>query len=248
MYTLGALEPGERAAVERHIATCDRCSAAVAEAERLVAVLPLSVEPIAPSPQLRERVLARVDEDLRTYPSRPQRADERGARREAWYSGLVRAWHGLGALSPAIALVSLVLLVAVAGYAWSLQRQVAQQRAEVAFLSRPDLRTATLPGTSLVAPGAQAKLITAPAGNTALLALSGLKPLGPDQTYQFWLIRDGQATPAGLFNVDPQGMGSLFVQANSPLNTYQQAGITVEPAGGSRVPNVKAMQFVGPLQ
>jgi anti-sigma factor RsiW len=63
-YVLGALEPAERRQVREHLADCPACAAEVAELEGLPALLDrvrpedLQAAPVAPSPDLFDRVLA----------------------------------------------------------------------------------------------------------------------------------------------------------------------------------------------
>jgi anti-sigma factor RsiW len=62
-YVDGELEPAERAAVERHLATCEACRAEVA----LLSLVEQSLQYLArpePSEAMRERLLARVAADL----------------------------------------------------------------------------------------------------------------------------------------------------------------------------------------
>jgi anti-sigma factor RsiW len=62
-YVDGELEPAERAAVERHLATCEACRAEVA----LLSMVEQSLQSLArpePSEAMRERLLARVAADL----------------------------------------------------------------------------------------------------------------------------------------------------------------------------------------
>jgi anti-sigma factor RsiW len=68
-YALGALEPAERAAVERHLRTCPSCAADAAEFAALppllalVAPEDLDAEPAEPSPGLFERMAAAAAKD-----------------------------------------------------------------------------------------------------------------------------------------------------------------------------------------
>jgi anti-sigma-K factor RskA len=94
-YMLGALEPGEAAEFERHLAGCERCHAEMRWFEPAVQTLPESVERQKPPRSLRENLMAEV------------RADVRPAKkpRPRW------SWR------PAMAFAAMVLVVAaVAGY------------------------------------------------------------------------------------------------------------------------------------
>src|SRR5205814_8883171 len=60
-YLADAIDADERAELESHLATgCPRCAGALAEAEAILARLSLALDPIAPSPQARERLLQRI--------------------------------------------------------------------------------------------------------------------------------------------------------------------------------------------
>src|SRR5690242_20512376 len=59
-YTLGALEPAEVDAVERHLETCPRCRALVARARVLSDAFLLAVPQIAPPSDLRDRLMRRI--------------------------------------------------------------------------------------------------------------------------------------------------------------------------------------------
>ena len=73
-------------------------------------------------------------------------------------------------------------------------------------------------------------------GDHGTLVVDSLAPLGQDQQYQLWLIQDGERTDGGVFSVNPEGYGSLWVETPQPLSSYSAFGITIEPAGGSPGP------------
>lgn len=101
-YLLGALEPGEAAEVEQHLAACEECRSELEWLRPAVRTLPESVERVEPPAQLRSRIMAEVE------------ADAGRKRSGIRLGGRMRA---LG-LRPAVGLAALALLVAgVAGYA-----------------------------------------------------------------------------------------------------------------------------------
>ena len=79
-------------------------------------------------------------------------------------------------------------------------------------------------------------LVISSDGEHGTLVVDGLPPLDASQQYQLWLIQDGQRTSGGIFSVDGEGYGSLWITSPKPLISYQAVGITVEPAGGSPAP------------
>jgi anti-sigma-K factor RskA len=60
-YVLGALDPGETAAFEQHLAGCDVCRAEVEQLQGLPALLDRAAPPIEVPPGLRERTFAAVE-------------------------------------------------------------------------------------------------------------------------------------------------------------------------------------------
>jgi len=56
-YALDALEPDERAAFEEHLAGCESCREQLVELQAAAAGLAWAVEPSAPAPELRNRIL-----------------------------------------------------------------------------------------------------------------------------------------------------------------------------------------------
>ncbi|MER3408294.1 MAG: hypothetical protein C4292_06095, partial [Nitrososphaera sp.] len=215
------------------------CRRLAAEAEGMVNMLPQMVEPVIPSPQLKHKLMARIDADLtaphaRLYlPVPPLSLSERLAT-------LMRTW------SPAIALASLVLVVA--WWNWTLQNELQRTRAELFAIVNPTSHLALLSPGAAAPKDAQAKLYVTPSSSSALLVVAGLKPLGPDQTYEFWLMRGGQAKPEGIFNVDEHGNGRLLVQSTEPIGNFDQVGITIEKAGGAQIPTLSQLVFAGSIR
>ncbi len=100
-YLLGALEPGEAAELEQHLAGCEDCRDDLEWLRPAVLMLPESVERLEPPARLRSRVMDEV---------------EAGAGRKRSGIRLGGRVRALG-LRPAIGLAALALLVAgVAGY------------------------------------------------------------------------------------------------------------------------------------
>jgi anti-sigma-K factor RskA len=102
-FLLGALEPGEAAELERHLAGCEECQTELEWLRPAVQLLPESVERVEAPPELRGRLMEQVRSEAEGAPE-PQRA---------------RRWSVAGwSLRPIAGLAALVLVVAaVAAYA-----------------------------------------------------------------------------------------------------------------------------------
>ena len=276
IYALGALPREERQAVDRHLAGCASCRALAAEALAAVRTLQFAVEPVTPAPEMKQRMLARIQADLAANSQAVQpRGDGQAANdsampRTATPAVPARPRVEAPKVSPptrvrpelprpivaplrfrwawaSVAMAAMALVVVLGWWGLMQQGELATARAQLELLGRPDVRVVTIPSAR---PGqtAQAKLFVAPDSSTALLAVNGLQPLTSQQTYEFWLIRNGQAMPAGTFNVSAGGSGRILVQSTEPLGQFDQAGITVEKAGGSPTPTLEALVVVGSLR
>lgn len=104
-YLLGALEPGEAAALEQHLAGCEQCRAELEWLRPAVQTLPEAVEPTEPPAGLRARIMGEIE------------ADAKAKQKEASGFGWKRRSPGLRPLA-GLAVVAL-LATAVAGYALS---------------------------------------------------------------------------------------------------------------------------------
>ncbi len=124
LYVLGALEPNERAEFERHLQSCDECTAEVRSLGGVVAALPHGVPLVDPPASLRSRVMA-VTGRSTTIPANVVALPARPVRTRSWMS--TAGWLSAAALF----LVSLGL----GGYSMSLQREISGLRTEVGDLN-----------------------------------------------------------------------------------------------------------------
>ncbi len=238
-YALGALTDDERKQVEAYIAADPDARARLEEMMRVSSALSQSIEPVDPPASLKKSLMDRV------------RADARPRRPAFNLSQLLASfWPRPGAgLSPVIALLSLVLLIAVGGWAISLNNEVTRLREETSALRRelmaqrkmlaqiaaPGARIIDISGTEHQ-PNAHGQFIARADGSSAVLTVTGLAPLEPGQVYQFWLIRGDTPVSAGLLEVDEDGWAVMQITADVSPGSFNAIGVSVEPEGGSELP------------
>ncbi len=217
-YAIGCLDQDEVALVAQHLATCAVCRAEWRAHQAVAAQLALAAPDAAPSPDLKRRLMARVQ------PSRPAVPPAEESWRQRLAQRLQPAWPVLGLaalLVIAVLTVSNILL-------W--QQLNAPQPTPQA------LRTIHLVGTD-AAPDALATIVVSADGRNGVLAVDGLPSLDAQHQYQLWLINSaGQRTSGAIFSVDEEGYGTATIEAPQPLLTYPAFGVTVEPFGGSPGP------------
>lgn len=212
-YMLGALEEDERAAFERHLASCRHCQARERWLRASVDVLPSSVEQIEPPPELRERLMETVRREAETPPE-PARPAARPSR-----TGL-RAWLGSLSLRPATALAGVVLLLAAGALGYALGNGDGGGSAT----------------TTIAAQGASATGTIVRTGDAGVLRVSNL-PQREGRIYEVWLVQDGKPVPSGLFQVTREGTGSAGIPRG--LDESTQVMVSSEPSGGSKTPTTK---------
>jgi anti-sigma-K factor RskA len=251
LYVLGALEPAERSEFERHLETCDACTAEVRSLAAVTAQLPHGVPLVDPPPSLRGRVMAvtgrstSAPHNVVTLPPRP--------RARSWVS--TAGWLSAAAL--------LLVSLGLGSYSMNLQREIAGLRTEVsdlnarlnqseqrvtvaarlvaladqrmAVLTAPDLTQVDLQGQAPVAPRASGRAFYSRSRGLVFTA-SDLPPLRAGRAYQLWLVTAQQPVSAGLLDLD--AAGRVTQAFNTPPDVARPVAIAVteEPAGGVAAP------------
>ncbi len=233
LYALGALDGDDRAKVERRLATDAQARALLAEMQETVGALHANIPSVEPPARAKTRVLSRVDASLYTVTA-PTKTENMAQR-------LLRM------LWPVLAVASLAIAIGVGLWAISLQQQLAQAQQELAIVQAPGVRVTTLLPVETAPQTAQISFIAAPDQQRGVLTVAGLPQVATNQTYQFWLLKGGQPVSAGLLTVDASGSGKLIVTASEAIGNYQQAGLTVEPAGGSSSPTLANLVTLGQI-
>jgi anti-sigma-K factor RskA len=211
-YALGVLDEAEKQMVKQHLVGCNNCRTELNTFQDVVEQLALPLAITSPPANLKRQLLERVQPAFGKQPLvrrlfRPQ-------------------------LRPAWGFVSLLLIVALAItglFFW-------QQANQPPVLVEPHgMRAIALSNTD-AAPQASGFVVIGADGRNGALVVDKLPPLGPDQAYQLWLIRDEQHTSGALFTVDESGYGGVRILAPDSLLDYSAARITIEPAEGSSLP------------
>jgi anti-sigma-K factor RskA len=242
-YALGVLDDDDRAACEAHLrqATHEGCLEALRKASAAVALIPSSLEPVAPAVgtwtaiegAIGEVTHAAIDGQGDTTPVRA-----RPSRRRVAQAG----W-----LVAAAAIVAVVILLRdrqqLAASAADEQIRRAQCITELelqrgdARLRQDAIAMLQRPGTRLVALAPQgdtppANLIYRTDEIRVFVVGSGLRaPRG--KALQLWAVRGEQQIPQGLLSGDSSGAvhtGEIAAIREGKLDAF---GVTVEPAGGA---------------
>jgi anti-sigma-K factor RskA len=219
-YALSCLDEDEAALVTAHLAVCQVCSTELRAYQAVGEALPLAVSTAEPPPVIKQRLMTQIQQS-RTTPPEPQ---------PTWWQRLGQEFRRI---SPAWGLASLVLIVALLVSNLVLLQQV--NHLTTATSQPVAARIVTMQHTE-AAPDATGVLVLSKNGEYGTLMVDHLPPLSQDQQYQLWLIKDGKRTSGGVFSVNGDGYGSLWVISPEWLSNYSALGITIEPTGGSPGP------------
>jgi anti-sigma-K factor RskA len=219
-YALGTLEGEEAIQVADHLAICQGCRAELSAYEAVIGRLALAAPDAAPPPELKQKVMGALQ---------TPRPEPLGELHRSWWQRLVGLFQAAG---PAWGFASIVLVaLLVASNLWWWQRADRDEP----MITPGGMQVVALAGTDAAA-GAVGTLVINGDGEYGTLVVDGLPPLDEDHQYQLWLIRDSQRTSGGVFSVNPEGYGALWISSVEPLSSYPAFGITAEPAGGSPGP------------
>lgn len=219
-YVLGSLQEEEAIQVAEHLDSCPRCRAELLSYQAVADQLALAAPDAIPPARLKQQILRQLQT--------PRLESAVEPRRSGWQR-MVDLFQRAG---PAWGLASLALFVLlVLSNLWWWQ----QADREDPLVTPGGMHVVAMVGTD-AAPAAVGTLVISGDGEYGTLVVDGLPALDPDHQYQLWLIRDGQRASGGIFSVNPEGYGALWISSPEPLSSYSAFGITIEPEGGSPGP------------
>lgn len=217
---LGAAEPSEVARVEAHAAECAICREELAGLRDAAGLLAVSVPQEEPPPGLKDSIMrvVRAEAAERAEQEEPAPVRAPRPRRARWLPGL-RPWPALAVVAAAAALL----------LAWNITLQV---RDGGGSGSGPVVASLPVSGTA-AAPGVTGRVIYVPDEDTLVMRLSRLPALDRGDAYQLWVLKNGTARSAGLF--EPTGPAQAQTVAVG-LAGADGLAVTAQPRTSRTVP------------
>ena len=216
-YLLGALAPDESTGFEAHLAACDTCRSDLDDLRVAADALPMSVQPVAPPPALKARIMAVVNSEAELLAAAGARADtvEAAPRADVRRRRSLGGWFS----RPGLALACALALLVVGGLGGVL-------------LNRGDGTRTVVAQTQ--APGAEVELKVGGDGATLVARNMPAPPAG--RIYQVWLKRPGKDPEPTSVLWSTRADGSADVAVPGSLDGVDAVLVTDEPEGGSDVP------------
>ncbi|MFC2031305.1 anti-sigma factor domain-containing protein [Chloroflexota bacterium] len=219
-YALGSLDEEEAIQVAEHLDTCSGCRAELLSYQGVADRLALAAPGAVPPPKLKQQILGQLQMPRLEPAIEP---------RQSWWQGIAGVFQRA---TPVWGIASLALIaLLVLSNLWWWQRG----DREGSKVTPAGMHVVSMAGTD-AAPAAVGTLVISGDGEYGTLVVDGLPALDADHQYQLWLIRDGLRTSGGVFSVNPEGYGALWISSPEPLSSYPGFGITIEPEGGSPGP------------
>jgi anti-sigma-K factor RskA len=239
-YALGSLE-GENLARFEALLRADDDDARRALRQFEETLVRLAAEQSEPPPaDVKAALLAGI-------PAAPRAPAEDGARvvalpvrprRSVWTAVLAGAMAaGIAAIAVGVAVSTRYerRLEALGQEAAALKVELDRQASVLAILRDPATQVVALNGLA-PSPEARARMLWHEKTGGILVA-TGLPPVPPGKAYQLWAISgQGPPVPAGVFDVDPLGTGSLRVPPLPGVSRVDVFAVTLEPAAGVPAP------------
>ena len=222
-YALGILTANEAAEAETHLATCLACQQELRAYQEAAGLIAFAAPTVTPPATLKEQLLQEVSGEMNTAVPTP--SPKHITQTNSWLQNL-RSWLQRRPVWQPVLVLALILLL-ISNF------QLRQQLDEAN--TPADFGTVTLTGTE-ERTAARGILIISADGEHGTLVVQDLPMLPETQTYQLWLIKDGQRTSGALFNVAEDGYRAVWVQSPEPLGSYIDFDVTIEPAEGSVYP------------
>jgi anti-sigma-K factor RskA len=181
-YLLGELSTGDAAEYELHLQSCDTCQSEMRDLAPLLEAIADDVA-TAPSPELRDRVLADIATTPQVIPMRRSR--------KQWMLGAAAA---------------LAIVLAAGSFLF-------QQDPVSDLVAASDAVVVQLAATEAYVEPAQMQAVYRESDGAMALIAESLEPADDGRTYQAWLIGDNGPVSAGVFVPDEDGTARLILDA-----------------------------------
>jgi len=245
-YAIDALDRDEARLFEAHVSTCADCQRAVADYRRVAAGLGLSVDRVEAPPDLKARVLSKI-EDTGDW-SIEIEDEPKGRRRLPWWlltaAAMAFLATGLYAWSLRVQLNAVRETATLAStQARDLRDEIANLRLEssrltraFAVMSSPDVVRVDLAGQATATAATGRAYVSRSRG--LVFNADRLPPLAPGHVYQLWVLAP-KPVSVGVLALNADGTTSLAAPLAPGVAKIDAVAVTAEPGpNGSAGPTM----------
>ena len=215
-FALGALDRDEDAAVRAHLADCREAHPEVEAALGAGIVMAESLEPVAPSAGLRDRLMATIDRLPRT--DRQPVAEPPRQSRRGWLD-----WLSPRVARP-LALAAVAAVIAVG--AWNIGLQSELGRRDAALRAVANAISGGEVAFRVAGDAGRGYVVETP-GEGAALVVADLAALPADRLYELWLI-DAAGTPVAVGTFTSTDGEVAVIPLERDLTGFTVFAVTVE--------------------
>lgn len=219
-FALGALEPDDEQAFQRHLEGCPACKASVRELDELVRTLAYAAPRVSPPASLRAAI---------------RRGSGHTARRRVLRT--VGSWSGSRLAVRLAVAVGIVGLFALSLWNLALREQhdldqfrMANLEAALRMLDDGSAQPVPLSG-SASAQGARATVLASSLQDRGVLVVESLRQLPKDRVYELWSLPQGdpaQATRVLVFSLR-SGRSVRAIRFSTPIQPNTAFAVSEEP-------------------
>ncbi len=245
LYVMNALPEDEAAEVEK---LAVEHSEILVEIDNVQDVLQLYAQAhaVTPNPELKDRVLEKINAENASSPQSQKTVEEPQTRplsiRTRWITGLAAA----------ASVIAIVLFFQNMNHKKELtdctaentklvenQKVIVQLEHKLNILRSPDTKVIDMKGLE-IDPDAKVLVYWNAKEKATLLSIQILKQPNPGKQYQLWAIVDKKPVSAGVFTYD-----MTAVQKMQAFENAEAFAVTEEPEGGSLTPTLDKMHVLG---
>jgi anti-sigma-K factor RskA len=216
-FALGAMDAHEAAAVRAHLATCDKPHAELRDALPAADVLAASLEPVAPTAALRDRLMGTI-EGIPPVGRTSVEAVMPPWPRPGWFD-----WISPRVARP-LAVAAVVAAIALGAWNVSLRSDLNQRDAALRAVAAAIANGQT--AFRVDGSGGRGYVVDTP-GVGAALVVADLQALPADKIYELWLL-DAAGVPVAVGTFTGTIGAVAVLQVEKDLSGYATFAVTVE--------------------
>jgi anti-sigma-K factor RskA len=231
LYVAGALPQSESRAFKDELRANPELQKLVKQLRDSASALALAEPPVAPPPQLKNKILAKIarEPEAAKIISLPVAAKN--------FPSLWLPW-AMAAGFAFLAVIQFLQAQSLRQQTRSLNSAVAGLSTQVAGLQKKDtlsqIRITMLNSLLEDSPKAVAVSVWDNEKQSGVLVVQNLAPAPTGKDYQLWVINDKYPAPvnAGVFSVDDKGTVRFTFKPDMPMTSVDKYAVTVERKGG----------------